>query len=292
MKLRLCGVRGSTPAPGAAFTRVGGHTSCVAIWPDGAAVPTLLLDAGTGLRAATPLLARGAFEGTILLTHLHWDHTQGLPFFAAGDHPDAHVRVLLPDDGIAATEQISRVLSPPHFPIGPEGLLGEWTFENLGAGHHLIEGVRVLARPVIHKGGLTFGYRLDGHHGSIAYLPDHHARPIDADGHWDDAVLELTTGVDVLVHDAQFVEGEQALSAAYGHATVDQAIALAARAEVGELVLFHHAPDRSDDELDAMLAVAQRISPVRVSLAVEGRTIDLDPKGWSAPAPSPMETHR
>jgi phosphoribosyl 1,2-cyclic phosphodiesterase len=292
VRLRFCGVRGSTPAPGSAFTRVGGHTSCVAVWPDGASVPTLVLDAGTGLRAVTPLLAGGAFEGTILLTHLHWDHTQGLPFFGAGDRADATVHVLVPDAGEPAAEQIARAMSPPHFPVGPEGLLGTWTFHTIGEGRHDVEGIRVLARPVTHKGGLTFGYRLEGEHGSLAYLPDHRAGTTGLRRRWSDEVLELTAGVDVLVHDAQFVTDEATSAAAYGHATVDQALELAVSARVGELVLFHHAPDRTDDELDAMLAVAQRISPVRVSLAVEGRTIDLDPKGRSAPAPSPMETHR
>ena len=84
VRLYLCGVRGSTPAPGADFLRYGGHTSCVAIAHDDAARPTLVLDAGTGLRQVTPLLGGQPFDGTILLTHLHWDHVHGLPFFTGG----------------------------------------------------------------------------------------------------------------------------------------------------------------------------------------------------------------
>ena len=90
MRVHLCGVRGSTPSPGAQFARVGGHTSCVAIAHDGDDHPRLVLDAGTGLRNVTTLLGDAPFEGAILLSHLHWDHTQGLPFFAAGDRPDGH----------------------------------------------------------------------------------------------------------------------------------------------------------------------------------------------------------
>ena len=136
MRIHLCGVRGSTPAPGADFVRYGGHTSCVAIARDAAAVPALILDAGTGVRNVTPLLDGKAFSGTILLTHLHWDHVQGLPFFQGGDRDDARVTLLLPAQGGAATAEqvLARAMSPPHFPIRPNGLRGDWTFGAIGPG--------------------------------------------------------------------------------------------------------------------------------------------------------------
>jgi ribonuclease BN (tRNA processing enzyme) len=109
VRLHFCGVRGSTPAPGAEFVRYGGNTSCVAVAHDNGAPPTLILDAGTGIRRVTALLAGQPFTGTILLTHLHWDHVQGLPFFRAGDREDATVRLLLPDqqDGTSAEAVLS-----------------------------------------------------------------------------------------------------------------------------------------------------------------------------------------
>ncbi|MGH2902239.1 MAG: MBL fold metallo-hydrolase, partial [Solirubrobacteraceae bacterium] len=97
MRVVFCGVRGSTPAPGIEFVRYGGHTSCLALYRDGDPLPTLILDAGAGLQAATRLFAGAPFHGTILLTHLHWDHVVGLPFFAAADNPGARVSVLLPE---------------------------------------------------------------------------------------------------------------------------------------------------------------------------------------------------
>lgn len=107
MRIHFCGVRGSTPAPGPDFVRYGGNTSCVAIARDGAD-PTLLLDAGTGMTRVTGLLGGRPYKGTILLGHLHWDHTQGLPFFQSGDHDEALVRLLLPaqegDGGGAACQ--------------------------------------------------------------------------------------------------------------------------------------------------------------------------------------------
>lgn len=270
MKVRFCGVRGSTPAPGAEFVRIGGHTSCLAVTPDDADGPTLLLDAGTGIRSATPLLEGHPFRGTILLTHVHWDHVQGLPFFAAGDRDDAVVRLLLPDEGVAAVEELRQMMSPPHFPIGPEGLRGDWRFEVLDVGHHRVEGLQVLAAEVPHKGGRTFGYRVEDDSGSFAYVPDH--LPASS-GASRDGVLELIAGVDVLIHDAQFMAAEIDVAEAYGHSTVDQALSLAEEGGVGELVLFHHAPGRTDVQVEA-IAWSVGDGAVPVSVAAEGATVD------------------
>ena len=271
MKVHFCGVRGSTPAPGAEFVRVGGHTSCVAVTADGAAVPRLLLDAGTGIRTVSGLLDGAAFAGTILLSHLHWDHVQGLPFFTAADRPDAVVTLRLPDEGEPAAQTLARAMSPPHFPIGPGGLAGTWRFETIDEGTHDLEGFQVLVRQIPHKGGRTFGYRITDAAGSIAYLPDH--RPvIDGPGH--DAALELAHGVDLLVHDAQFLAHEIAPATAYGHARVDQALALATEAGVGRLVLFHHAPGRTDEALDDLAASLSHDSAAPL-LAREGLEVDL-----------------
>ena len=275
MRVRFCGVRGSTPAPGAEFTGIGGHTSCLAVSAGGIAPPRLLLDAGTGLRTVTSVLGGQPFRGTILLTHVHWDHVQGLPFFAGGDRDDAVVRLLLPNEGVDAVRQLRRMMSPPHFPIGPEGLRGDWRYEVLDVGRHAIEGLRVTAGEVPHKGGRTFGYRVEDGSASFAYVPDH--LPASS-GSPRDAVLELIAGVDVLIHDAQFVAAELEVAEAYGHSTVDQALALAAEANVGQLVLFHHAPGRTDREVDA-IAAACGAGDGRVSAAAEGTTIDLAPVG-------------
>jgi len=161
VRLYLCGVRGSTTAPGAEFFRYGGHTSCVALAHDDAARPTLVLDAGTGLRQVTPLLGGLPFDGTVLLTHLHWDHVHGLPFFAGGDRDGSRVSLLLPaqEDGATAEEALARGMSPPHFPIGPGGLRGAWAFGTVAPGPLKAEGFTVEARTIPHKGGATLGYR-------------------------------------------------------------------------------------------------------------------------------------
>ena len=277
MRILFCGVRGSTPAPGAEFVRVGGHTSCVALAHDDRPW-TLLLDAGTGIRRVTAELD-GPFRGTVLLTHLHWDHVQGLPFFAAGDRDDAHVRVHVPEqvdgDGrtLDADVVLARAMSPPHFPIGPDGLRGEWHFSSIDAGAHTIEGFEVVAFDVPHKGGRTFGYRISDGDSSIAYIPDH--LPDEAT---NPGIARACAGVDLLVHDSQFVERERVVADLYGHATVDDALDLASRAGAHRLALFHHAPARADDDVEAIgrdLAPAAAEQGVDVFVAREEAVIDL-----------------
>ena len=274
--MHLCGVRGSTQSPGAEFVRRGGHTSCVAIARDGEA-PSLVLDAGTGIRRVTTLLEGEPFCGTILLGHLHWDHSQGLPFFLAGDRPDAVVRLLMPDDG-DPLELLRRSMSPPHFPIGPEGLRGHWRFEGIEPGPHRIEGFDVLARDIPHKGGRTFGYRISDASGAVAYLSDHcptaFGEGADGLGELHEAALELADGVDVLIHDAQHTAAELPSRAHYGHAAADYAVALGVRAGVGRVVLFHHDPGRTDDEVDAIEASLQDRG-VAVEAATEERVLRI-----------------
>jgi phosphoribosyl 1,2-cyclic phosphodiesterase len=218
----LCGVRGSTPAPGADFVRYGGHTSCVAIYRDGEERPSLILDAGTGVREVTGLLDGHAFAGTILLTHLHWDHVQGLPFFAGGDRDDAQVRLVLPEqeDGADAISVLARAISPPHFPVTPRELRGRWSFEAAPEGEWEAEGLRVLAREVPHKGGRTFGYRISDGRSTLTYIPDHcptaYGPGPDGLGEYHPAALALAAGTHVLIHDGQIFPGE--LQASSRHA--------------------------------------------------------------------------
>jgi phosphoribosyl 1,2-cyclic phosphodiesterase len=278
MRVHFCGVRGSTPAPGPEFVRYGGNTSCVAIGRDGED-PTLLLDAGTGLSRVSRLMDNRPFKGTILLGHLHWDHTHGLPFFHSGDQPEAVVRMLIPEqDGGTPEELLGRAMSPPHFPIKPGDLRGSWTFDYLKEGEHEIEGFAVLAREIPHKGGRTFGYRVsDGEH-SIAYLSDHWPGSMsdgpDGFGPYHQAALELARGADVLIHDAQYTAEEYPARRTFGHSAIDYALGLGQAAGVGRVVLFHHDPRRTDDELD-LIARSLESSSIDVTVAREEQSIRL-----------------
>jgi ribonuclease BN (tRNA processing enzyme) len=257
----------------------------VAISHDDGPVPALILDAGTGLRQVTGLLGGRPFDGTILLTHLHWDHVHGLPFFRGGDRDDARVRLLLPEQGGGAQTAeavLARGMSPPHFPIGPAGLRGDWSFGMAGPGQLKAEGFTVTAREIPHKGGRTFGYRVSDGHSVLAYLPDHCPTLLgpgpDGWGAYHPAALGLADGADLLIHDSFLLASEIAAQAAFGHAAAEYAAALGRHAGARRVALAHHKPDRTDAELDR-LAVAFADRPGRdghgVFVATEGGILDL-----------------
>lgn len=280
MRVTFCGVRGSTPAPGRDFVRVGGHTSCVAI-SQGDDPPQLLLDAGTGMMAVTALLGGAPYDGTVLLGHLHWDHTHGLPFFRGGGAPGARLDLYLPEQGAPAEEVLERVFSPPHFPVVPSVLGAGWTFTGLEEGWHRFEGYDVLAREIPHKGGRTFGYRVERDGAALAYLSDHSPTSLgpgpDGLGERHPAALELAAGVDLLITDAQHL-AEQFPDVDYlGHAAVEYDVAWAREAGVGTLALFHHDPWRTDEEVDAIEARARALAgaDLEVVAAREGRSVEL-----------------
>ncbi len=279
MRVHLCGVRGSIPAPGPDFVRYGGHTSCVALAHDDSP-PTLILDAGTGLQTASAILGGKPFDGTILLTHLHWDHVIGLPFFPASDRPDARMDVLLPEQasGASAASVLAGMMSPPYFPVEPTQLRGQWTFATLGPGEHEIEGFTVSAREIPHKGGRTFGYRCSDGHSTVTYMPDHCPTVLgpgtDGCGEYHPAALELARDADVLIHDAQLLPAELAAEAAFGHAVADYAVGLATHAGAKAVILFHHRHDRTDLALDELARRLGGTGVPAVSVAAQGMLLD------------------
>lgn len=278
MRVHFLGVRGSTPAPGAEFVRYGGHTSCIAIAHDGER-PSLVLDAGTGVRRLPELMNAEAFSGSLLLSHLHWDHVHGLPFCAATDRDDARTSLFIPDqgDGSDALEILARGMSPPHFPVRPDELRGAWDFRSLVSGELDIEGFRVRIEEVPHKGGRTFGFRVSDDSATITYIPDHCPTALgegpDGLGEYHAAALSLCDGSGVLIHDAQLVSEELAAEGYFGHAACEYAVELAERCGVSRVALFHHKPDRTDEELDV---IGQRFaSSGKVMVAAQSTVLEI-----------------
>jgi phosphoribosyl 1,2-cyclic phosphodiesterase len=274
VRLIPLGVRGSTPAPGSEFIRYGGHTSCVAVFADAEDVPGLLLDAGTGLRTLPTLLAGAAFTGRIVLSHLHWDHMQGLPFCPSVDNPKARVSLYIPVDSPETDPAalLARGFSPPNFPIGPDGLLGEWQFCPLLAGP--IDDT-ITVGPVAHKGGGALGIRVSLDGAILAYLPDH-ALQEETPAAARAAAVRLVAGADVLLHDGQFVAAEYPVARDYGHSTVEAVLDFADQCDVGALVLTHHGPARTDDQLDELAARFQETPQGRpVTFAKQDTPIEV-----------------
>ncbi|MDT4913644.1 MAG: hypothetical protein QOC66_2772 [Pseudonocardiales bacterium] len=240
----------------------------------GTAAPQLVLDAGTGLSALSELLNGAAFTGRIVLSHLHWDHVQGLPFCRSIDRPDAQVTLHVPVASPAEdpVELLARGFSPPHFPIGPEGLLGDWQFQPLTAGE-VDETITVA--PIAHKGGIAFGTRVTLDDATLAYLPDH-ALHRDTSASDRLAACGLVQGADLLLHDGQFLAVEEDVAIAYGHATIEEVLRLADECRVGAVSLTHHGPARTDDQLDALAARFTRTPAGRpVTFARQGVPIEV-----------------
>lgn len=219
--------------------------------------PPLLLDLGTGLTRLSPASSlAGGFRANALVTHLHLDHIQGLPFFPAVHHPETRIDIYGPaQDRGSLQDGFADLIRPPYFPLRLTDLASELRFHDVADSDLSIGSADVRVRPVPHQGP-TVGYRIEWGGGTLAYVSDHQAPPtLD---HVADPVLQLSDGVDLLIHEAQYTAAQFAEKQSWGHCTVDYAVLVAQKAGARRLCLFHHDPWQSDDQLDRMLAGARR----------------------------------
>lgn len=249
-------MRGSTPCSGDDNRRYGGNTSCVALESPGHA--PIVLDLGTGLRYWGESLAPDVpFVGSALVTHVHWDHVQGLPFFGPVLRPGASFDIYgppQPDEGTLG-DAFAAFMRPPFFPVTTKDLLGDINFHDAWDEDLELDGAKVKVRSVPHV-GRTNGYRIEMGGTSVAYISDHQM-PADGSHGVSDGVLELCDGVDVLIHDAQYTLAEFPQKATWGHCTADYAVHVASEAGAQRIVLFHHDPLHNDDDVDGIVSRAQ-----------------------------------
>jgi phosphoribosyl 1,2-cyclic phosphodiesterase len=276
LQITFYGVRGSCPCPSPQNQRYGGNTACTVLEMPGQ--PPIILDLGTGLRRYGEVQASdGSFSGTALLTHIHWDHVQGLPFFPPIDRAGAELQIYGPvqDTGTLGTV-FGDFMRPPYFPVHFSELRGKIEFHDVYKDDLIIGEALVKARPVPHCGP-TVGYRIEWGGVVVAYVSDHQApRSLDT---VSDSVLELCENADLLIHDAQYTPDEFEQKAHWGHCTIDYAVQVGKQAGVKTLSLFHHDPAHDDDTMDRLLAGAQasslRVGGPNIVAAADGLTINL-----------------
>lgn len=277
------GVRGSTPCPCDANLRYGGNTSCVVLEAPGA--EPVVLDLGTGLRYWGETQPHdGTFAAHALVTHLHFDHVQGLPFLAPADRPGARLDVYAPpQDGESLADAFEGFIRPPYFPISWSDLRGDYRFHEVSGTDIVVGDAKVMVRDVPHV-GRTNGYRIELGGVTVAYVSDHQmlckqGRTVPA------GVRALADGVDLLIHDAQYTPEEFAEKSHWGHCTVDFAVHVALESGARRLALFHHDPSHDDATVDRLLEHARAAVPsgaeLEVIAASEGLTLTL-----SHPLPS------
>ncbi len=288
MRVRFYGTRGSIATPGEATVRYGGNTSCVTVRSDGGAL--VLLDIGTGAAVlGRELMAEGRkLRGHILIGHTHWDHIQGLPFFAPLFVPGNEWHIYAPR-GLRQTvhDTLAGQMQHAYFPIDLDQLGANIHYHDLVEGTLQIEDIGVTAQYLNHP-ALTLGYRLEADGASVVYATDHepHSRPLaenpgPIDGQ-DRRHADFLAGADLVIHDAQYLASEYASKVGWGHSTIEYAIAVARFAGARRLALTHHDPQRSDDALDALMRDLRSgddggdgAGGLEIFAAAEGQEIEL-----------------
>ena len=288
LTLTFWGTRGSIPSPGPSTVRYGGNTPCLELRTSEGWL--IILDAGTGIRElGRSLLDRRNGEpiaGDIFLTHAHWDHIQGIPFFAPLFRKGNRFTIWGSKSLPTSIDRVVRdQMSPVVFPVSFEELQARIDFQELAEERRQGTGYEVAAMGVRHPGG-ALGYRFstgnaDGR--ALVYVSDNElspeARYDDAPG-WREKLVAFARGASVLVHDTMYTAEEYRSFVGWGHSTHEQAVELALDADVERLVLFHHRPERTDDEVDRCVEscraiVARRGRHLEVLAAAEGMTLQV-----------------
>ena len=272
MIVRFWGVRGSIPVSGPGYLRSGGNTSCLEICHEG---ERLIIDGGTGVRALGDALGYQPVRLTLLFTHTHWDHIQGVPFFTPAYHPGSHLTFAGPTRDAGSLHQVlSSQMRPPMFPVLLDDLSAKIDFLPIEEGQVFETGpFRVSSIDLFHPDGIR-AYRIEA--GGQVFV---HATDVEHGDQIDERLLRFAEGADLLAHDAQYTVDEYTgrggpSRRGWGHATWCDAVEVARQAGVRQLALFHHDPRRMDAAVDAIEADAAARLPGTVA-AREGAVFSL-----------------
>lgn len=297
MKFTFWGVRGSIPSPGPRTVRYGGNTTCIEVRTDNDSL--LIIDAGTGifpLAQALVAAPKRPIDAHIFITHSHWDHIHGLPFFSPLFVPGSSVRVYGaadPDTGRDISHVVGVQLQPSYFPVSETQLAATLDYRTLAVGERLALDDAVVSNVLMGHPVTDLGYRIDCNGKSLFFTGDHEPMfnpyPADHPEHrafnehmerHSSAIDELVQGVDALIVDCSYTREEYPAKVGWGHGTFDNAIAMALRCGARRLYCTHHEPTRGDDELEAVFAGvmarhAGQLGELQVHLAYEGLEVTL-----------------
>lgn len=277
MEVTFWGTRGSIATPGPTTVRYGGNTACVSVRPREG--PLLVLDAGTGIRLLGQQIEawRGSpaeqTEIVLLLSHGHWDHIQGFPFFAPAYDRRYRIQILGASSGTKHLHQmLSDQMERTYFPVPWEGLQAETTFTELSNTPLTFGSLRATGFPIRHPGG-GLGYRIQEGDTALVYLTDNEL-PAPDTPEWA-GFVRFCAGANFLIHDAHFTDAELERHQGWGHSSQSEAVRLALEAGVQTLALFHHAPERTDTEIDEAVSRFRAAYKLNIVAAAEGDTYQL-----------------
>ena len=288
LTLQFWGVRGSIPSPGASTMRYGGNTSCVSVQISTG--QRLILDAGTGIRLLGQSLVSDDRDLFILLSHPHWDHIQGLPFFQPLYQPGRRVYIFPTPCGETLWCTALEQMDGAHFPVKADDLPSQTQCITHDVMAFLAKKGFHISEIATNHPGNSMGYRIEDGGYAVVYLTDNELEPPYAKTTSFASFVEFCWRADVLIHDAQYLESDMPHKHGWGHSLVSQVRELAAAAEVKHLILYHHDPERTDDDLDIIQAESrlwlQRCHPeVKCTVAFEGLTIAIGEGSGACGAP-------
>jgi phosphoribosyl 1,2-cyclic phosphodiesterase len=277
MKITFWGTRGTYPVPGEETKRYGGNTPCVEVRTSDNTL--LILDAGTGIRPLGRILFREAFakgqgEAFVLLSHTHWDHLQGFPFFGPAFIKGNQFHIYAPKQDNALLAIFRELTYSPYFPVPLDGMGATFGFHEISAGAQFQCGSATVTCIGLHHPWHVAGYRIEDQGKTLVYFPNTALNEKDTAG-ISSSLVEGAKDADILLFDSTLSES-QTNAPWSGHSTARQAIALAKQAKVKRLVLFHYAPDASDSAIDALVSELRAETDIAFEASMEGLSITLE----------------